>query len=203
MPSVKDTMRANKTFTEKQIQELYESLLYLNMDELKKISDNLSLSTKGNKIVLINAIISFVTTGSICRALVMPAISKVKKGQIIELESNSLMLYGSYKNDAKTRVFFKKFIGQHFHFTAFGIDWLKERWLQGNPPTYQEFANYWCAEYERRKITKEAPKKEWAYINFTQRFLQENPDATKAEIIAAWNLERPIHVQKVFAILGF
>ncbi len=49
--------------------------------------------------------------------------------------------------------------------SAFGIDWLNERWMDGNTPTYQEFADMWEAGYRRRKERGEKPKEEWAYIS--------------------------------------
>lgn len=62
-------------------------------------------------------------------------------------------------------MFLKKLIGDYFHFTAFGVDWVDERWMDGNPPTYQEFVDMWRAEYKRRQETPANPKEEWAYIN--------------------------------------
>jgi hypothetical protein len=100
------------------------------------------------------------------------------------------MLKGSYKNDVRTRAFFKLLIGPHFHFTAFGIDWLNERWQAGNPPTYQEFANYWVSEVEKRKDKRPEPKKEWAYINFLQQAQRLMFHASKEELLAAWKKMR-------------
>ncbi len=112
------------------------------------------------------------------------------------------MLYGSgsYKNDLATRNFFKELIGDHFHFTAQGIDWLRERWLEGNPPTYADFANEWRAEYERNKKQKRLPKQEWAYIRFVQEYMQHFPSASKKEVNAAWKAKRQECVQKIRAL---
>jgi hypothetical protein len=85
-----------------------------------------------------------------------------------------------------TRNFFKKLIGPHFHFTAFGIDWLNERWLDGNPPTYKEFADYWIQETAKRKIKKEKPKQEWAYINFLQQAQKDFPNDSKSTLLSKW-----------------
>jgi hypothetical protein len=96
----------------------------------------------------------------------MPATSLAQNYPQQTLSASSLMLYGSYKNDALTRAFFISLIGPQFHFTAFGIDWLKQRWHEGKPPTYQEFAHYWIDETQKRTDKKAAPKQEWAFINF-------------------------------------
>ena len=101
-----------------------------------------------------------------------------------------MILKGSYKNDLKTRLFFKSIIGDHFHFTAFGIDWINARWFAGNPPTYQEFADMWITESEKRVLEGSVPKKEWAYINFTQKFIAQVPNASRQQLLYAWETER-------------
>ena len=106
------------------------------------------------------------------------------------LDKETLMLKGAYKNDLKTRLFFKQLIGEYFHFTAFGIDWLNDRWMEGKPPTYQEFAEMWHKEYEKRKKTPVPPKEEWAYINFVQNSLSISPTASQESINHAWECER-------------
>ncbi|MBM4222517.1 MAG: hypothetical protein FJ161_01760 [Gammaproteobacteria bacterium] len=180
-----------------QINRLHDSLHYLYVSELKQCCDKIALSFKGKKIELINRIIHFLKTGEKIELKEYPVISIAKKRQDYELACNALMLKGSYKNDLKNRIFFKEIIGQHFHFTAFGIDWLETRWMDGNPPTYQEFADMWSKEYEFRKIYGSAPKAEWAYINFVKRYLNENPNASRNEILISWELERTKHKELV------
>lgn len=183
------------------LQLLNESLHYLKMIELKHLCKRYNLSTEGNKVVLIERIVKFFQTGEEATAPEIPFQSKAQKGKIYPITAHGLMLHGAYKNDLKTREFFKKLIGNYFHFTAFGIDWLNERWLAGNPPTYAEFAEYWKKEYASRQSKKPAPKKEWAYINFTQRILKQHPTASRHEINEAWELERLIYVNIVKKIL--
>ena len=148
---------------------------------------------KGKKIDLINRIIHLLKTGEKINLAKYPASSMSKDQNNNVLSTNALMLKGAYKNDLKTRLFFKEIIGQHFHFTAFGIDWLESRWMAGNPPTYQEFADMWSKEYEVRKTYGSTPKEEWAYINFVKRYLNENPHASRNEILNGWELEREKH----------
>ena len=111
------------------------------------------------------------------------------------------MLAGAYKNDLKTRLFFKELVGPHFHFTAYGIDWLEEHWYKGKPPTYNEFAVFWQKEHERRVHKPETPKKEWAYLNFLQHYKEKNPDAPKNEMLDAWARERKNAVYSVMTLL--
>ena len=181
--------------------QLFQALYFLKMAELKDLCLQLHLPAKGAKGELIDRIKHYITTGSILPTAEIPEISKAQKNHIYPLKPNTLMLIGSYKNDAKTRAFFKTLIGSHFHFTAFGIDWLNERWKQGKPPAYQEFADMWQHEYEERKLSKPAPKKEWAYITFVQQYLEQHPNASKTEIMDAWNTIREAKVALVHASL--
>lgn len=165
---------------------LLDALHYMKMDELKSACITLNLPCKGKKAELINRIITFIKNGTIIMTPSIPASAQAKSYPRQSLTATSYMLYGSYKNDANTRNLFKKLIGQHFHFTAFGIDWLNDRWSQGLPPTYQEFADYWQQETDRRKNQKVAPKDEWAFINFLQRMQKEEPSARQEDLMHAW-----------------
>ena len=169
---------------------LYESLHFLHVGELKALCCRLDLSEKGPKVRLIERIMIFVTQGCRQDEPVIPRVSCIQKGKEYPLARTTLILKGSYKNDLKTRLFFKSIIGDHFHFTAFGIDWINARWFAGNPPTYQEFADMWITESEKRVLEGSVPKKEWAYINFTQKFIAQVPKASRHELLHAWETER-------------
>ena len=180
---------------------LQDACYYMKMAELKKACQMLALPDKGNKGLLIERILTFIKEGRITTVPKIPAQSLAKNHPIQLLASSGLMLYGSYKNDAKTRSFFKTLIGPHFHFTAFGIDWLNDRWLQNNPPTYQEFAYYWIAETERRKHIKSKPKDEWKYINFLQQMNKEYPLLSKKNLMARWKRLQADKAHLAFKIL--
>lgn len=168
-------------------EELRELLAHMHVAELKELLISLRMSAKGfNKQELINRLVHFKKTGVELVPQEIPAVSRAQRGLQVALAPERLMLYGSYKNDYATRDFFKKLIGSHFHFTAQGIDWLRECWLAGNPPTYAEFAQEWRAEFERNKVSKRPAKQEWAYIRFVQTYAQEHPEAGHAEINADW-----------------
>ncbi len=180
---------------------LKNSLLFLHVSELKDLATNLSLLDKGNKMALIMRILHFLETGKTLTVPKFPENSCAKRRKIYPIHSSALMLKGAYKNDYKTRLFFKQLLGDHFYFTAFGIDWLNERWMEGNPPTYQEFAEMWQEEYEKRKNTPAAPKEEWAYINFVQKFLQNSSEVSRESVNHAWECERQKHKANIFAWL--
>jgi hypothetical protein len=150
--------------------QLEKSLNYLHVAELKDYCNHFNLSIRGKKNALILRIIHFLKTGEKIDVPKYSTVSCAKVRQIIELKPSALMLKGSYKNDLKTRLFFRRLIGDYFHFTAFGIDWLEELWMQGKPPTYQEFADMWKQEYAFRKKNGSTPKAEWAYINLVKRY---------------------------------
>ncbi|MGD2168680.1 MAG: hypothetical protein PVI40_00365 [Chlamydiota bacterium] len=184
-----------------QLAEIRKSLLFLYVKELKEIAAHLSLSDKGNKMTVIMRILHFLETGQRLAAPKFPKESCAQKGKIYPINENELMLKGAYKNDLETRVFFKGLIGPYFHFTAFGIDWLNERWMQGKPPTYREFAQMWEEEYQRRKKAPAPPKEEWAYINFVQNLLSKSPLIDREGVNSAWENERKKHKAKVFNLL--
>lgn len=179
--------------TDQEFSILKKSLTFLHVDELKSLAMKLSLVDKGNKMAIIMRILHFLHTGEKLTIPKLPKKSCAKRGQVNPLNATALMLKGAYKNDLKTRLFFKKLVGDHFHFTAYGIDWLNDRWMEGNPPTYQEFAKMWQAEYEKRKNRQIAPKEEWAYINFVQNFLQSSLDGSRESVYHAWECERQKH----------
>jgi hypothetical protein len=180
-----------KKLSQAQLIELKEALSYMNVSELKTLLGKIQLCIKGfNKKELIDRLVYYAETGKELLPLTIPSISKAKRGKSYPLNSNTLMLHGSYKNDLKTRQFLKQLIGNHFHFTAWGIDWLRERWLKGNPPTYDQFAKEWKAEYRRNKKERRLPKQEWAYIRFVQEYLRTYPDTSKREINIAWKAKR-------------
>ena len=191
-----------KKLSKQEIFSLNESLHFFHVSELKALCHKLSLLEKGKKTQLIDRIVKFVETGEKLALPKMPKVSCAQKGQIYKIETNSLMLKNNYKNDLKTRLFFKSIIGDHFHYTAYGIDWLNQRWFDGKPPTYQEFANMWKKEYEQRSKVPAPPKAEWAYINFVQKYLLKHPSAAREDIINKWEAERHKNKNKVRTLLN-
>jgi hypothetical protein len=185
----------------KHTSELNDSLHFLHVSELKEICAKLGISYAGLKKVLIDRIMEFLESGKEKNSSSYPEKSRAKKGDNAPLSPRQKILFGAYKNDLKTRVFFKKLIGNYFHFTAFGQDWIKKRWLSGDPPTYQEFAHYWKEEYQKRKEKRAQPKKEWAYITFIQKFTEKHPAASRKEITQAWKIEREKRVKRVKELL--
>lgn len=174
----------------KNFDELKNSLLYFHVSELKTLCKQLDLPVGGEKIMLVDRIVSYVINKKVIQPTKFPIKVCAKKGTIYGLTDQSLILYGNYKNDLKTRIFMKKLVGEHFHFTAYGIDWIKKRWASGNTPTYKQFALFWQNEYLKRKEQPASPKPEWAYINFVQSYLAKKPKSSRQELMIAWEQER-------------
>lgn len=149
---------------------------------------------------LIDRLLHYLYTGKKLTSKKFPEVSLANSRAIYPLAPKTLMLKVAYKNDLETRLFFKKLIGEYFHFTAYGIDWLNERWVKGKPPTYREFANMWQKEYIERKSKRAVPKEEWAYISFVQDFLNHFPNSSRTEIMRAWQKERIKHRDVVYKI---
>ena len=191
----------SKRLTTSELEQLKEGLLYLKMGELRNVCERLGIFSKGVKTQLIESICFFARKGKHLPYPKMPAVSKAKKGETYPLAQETKMLKGSYKNDLATRQFFKHLVGSHFHFTAFGIDWLNQCWMEGNPPTYQEFAMFWQEEYQKRKNQRAPAKKEWAYINFVQEYNKQYPNACRTKIINAWKETQKHHFEKVLKLL--
>ena len=180
---------------------LWDALHYMNMKELRGECESLHIKSGGKKADLIKTIFDFVIHGRNPVSKSIPEVSKAKAKSTYSVSENSLILKGAYKNDAKTRAFFKKLIGPHFHFTAFGIDWIEERWIKGKPPTYGDYAKMWQEEYQRRKTEEAKPKKEWAYLSFIQRMLKINPNATRIQVVREWKKVRLNQVKLAQSIL--
>jgi len=189
------------TLSSQERKEFFDALYFLKIAELEDLAAYLQVPINGPKGEIIDRITHYLTTGTLLPIKPLPEISKAKKNHTYPLKQEALILFGSYKNDAKTREFFKKLIGPHFHFTSFGIDWINERWKDGNPPTYQEFATMWQAESEKRKKQPVQPKKEWALINFTQRYIADHPYASKQEAMKAWKIARAEKVALVHTLV--
>ncbi len=191
-----------KHLTKKQKEEFFDALNYMKMDEIKEFCHKHSIPVSGKKGAILERIKHFLVTGKILQPKELPEISKAKSGKKYPLHAETPILSGSYKNDTATRNFLKKIIGDHFHFTAFGQDWILERWQKGKPPTYLEFANFWQKEYLKRKNSEANPKQEWAYLNFMRRFQKEFPEATKQDIAKKWEKRRKEEVEKAQLILS-
>lgn len=185
----------------KELKELNDSLHFLKMAELRRLCLKLKLPKNGKKASIIHRIVTFIKTGDVLHEAPIPDKSRAQKGGKYPLAPDTLILFGNYKNDLKTRIFIKSLVGSHFHFTAFGVDWIHDCWMKGKPPTYKQFADFWEKETKRRLESPVDPKQEWAYLSFIQRYLKDFPNASRQKIYLEWEKERRLQVKKVTEIL--
>ena len=182
--------------------EQLTGLYYLSVKELEWLCGHLKLSDKGVKGDLIERIKTFVCMGKVTDLPTMPQVSCAKKGVEYPLAPSTLILFGNFKNDLKTRNFMKSLVGPHFHYTSAGVDWIKEHWYACNPPTYQEFATFWKNYYNTKKGKGESTlKKEWAYLTFLREYLAKHPDTPKALVMKAWKEKRAQEVKNVIEVI--
>ncbi len=171
---------------------LFESFYVLTMGQLRTVCKYFGLIDTGKKVFLIESLKQYLLTGVELQPQAFPAGSCAQKGEKAELSRDALILFGRYKNDLKTRLFMKKLVGDRFHFTAAGNDWMHERWAQGKPPTYGEFAVWWQTEGQLQRPLK----KEWAFLNF----VGQRSDLSRTEVMRLWKqhqVQTYMQVQKV------
>lgn len=185
-----------------EINKLNKSLHYCKVEELQNICRILHIPCKGKKPHLIATIITFIQSGTILIKKKIPAASCKQPGTNYPLSPETRMVYGVFKNDLATRMFFKKLIGNHFYYTVFGLDWIKQQWMAGTPPTYTEFAVFWQQEYLSRQGKAQELKPEWAYLNFAREFKQKYPTASKTILLNAWDDIRLQHKNDVLSLLN-
>lgn len=188
-------------FTNKDLETLFEALHYLKMAELRDILKSFQLPHKDKKPLLIDRIVLFLKTGDCLPSPTIPKHVYAPKGYKRHLSPEEPIYYKTYKSDLETRLFFKQLIGAHFHFTAYGNDWLEEQWLEGKNPTFQDYADFWQAEHLRRKTSPADPKKEWAYLNFCQKYLQKHPNAPRKDMMSEWKKLQKEKAEFVFNML--
>jgi len=142
------------SITSETVERLRGALLFFIMQELRQSCMQYQTPSKGTKMLLIERIVRLYDTHGILAEPTVPDCSKAKHGQ-----HYALMLKGADKNDLRTRLCFKKWIGEYFHFTAFGMDWLNARWLAGEPPTDKAFTIMWTAEYAKTSKNGKNPQR--------------------------------------------
>ncbi|MCE3269145.1 MAG: hypothetical protein K0R49_1397 [Burkholderiales bacterium] len=94
----------------------------------------------------------------------------------------------NYRNNAITRQFFKKYIGNHFHFNSYLRKFAKEKPIE--KITYGDLINGWIAEEARKKDPnyKITIDKQFQYNQFIQDFFIHEKGKTQQDAINAWNL---------------
>ncbi|NQZ01905.1 MAG: hypothetical protein HRT45_14675 [Bdellovibrionales bacterium] len=176
--------------------ELRESIYYLNVSELRSILNFLELPTPGNKRTLIGRILLHFNLAPDSDEDVPKKFEKYQG----ELSPDIYILPGFYSNGSLARARFKKIIGPHFSFTSYGMNWIRRKWLAKDYPTFDEFAEYWVSEFERRRSGGGYDSaKTNARVRFFRKHKGSNFSAHMLEKM--WQAERDTHKTRVQTIL--
>ncbi|MEO0335653.1 MAG: hypothetical protein AAF202_04635 [Pseudomonadota bacterium] len=176
-------------------EQFLESIYYLKVDELKTISGELGATKKGAKADLIHAILLHL---GISAAVKKPQSKKFAKYQG-PLKPEKYILPGHYTNGAASREKLRRLIGEHFSFTTFGMDWIKAQWAESSYPTFQQFAKFWQAEFNRRQAGGSFQS---AMTNARVRFFRENKGLSKSQLEKGWEKERKRHKSRILELLN-
>lgn len=160
-----------------------ESIYYLKVDELKRVCGRLGLAQTGSKAELIQSVFKFY---GLKEKTLLPKSFEKYAGK---LSQETHILPGYYSNGQKSREIFKQLIGDHFHFTTYGMNWIKSQWVDEKYPTYKQFARFWQSEYDRRKSGESFKS---ADTNARVRFFRAKKGLglSKDELEALWQKER-------------
>ena len=179
--------------------KILEGIYYFKIDELKLLCGELEISVVGKKQDLINHILSSLNLQDDSINNGKDLKTKLPKRHPKNANSETHIIPGEYTNGKKSRQIFKNLIGEHFSFTIYGMDWIKECWDNHIYPSYKDFAEYWSTEYQRRKAggSFSGPK-----TNRRVLFFRENKGLTKDQLEKAWKKERELNVVSVRSIIS-
>jgi SAP domain-containing new25/Domain of unknown function (DUF6434) len=152
---------------------------YFMKKELINLCRQLNLSTDGSKSELNHRIELFILDKNEKKNLItIPKQTPPK----LTLETK---LKEGYKCDEKTRNFFKKHIGEHFHFTYFLNEYIK----QHPNKTYGDAIKFWKYQNEHKDqfTQKYTETGKFEYNNFVKKYYEAHPHVTLEEIIHQWN----------------
>jgi hypothetical protein len=121
----------------------------------------------------------------------------VRKDSDKPIACNTLVI--NYKNDAATRVFFVKQIGQRFHFTDYLRQFAHKKNMQGKI-TYGDLAKGWLAEEARRKNPgyKSVIGRQFKYNQFIRDFFLNERGKTLKDAIKAWRKVRGVKGKETY-----
>ena len=154
------------------------------------------ISAIGSKQALAERIEIFLATGK--KAKSTANLDKGERDSAKLLTRETLVV--NYKNDAATRAFFVSHIGKHFHFDHYLRQFTdKNNITEGL--TYGDLVSSWLAEDTKRKSSTDESKigKQFEYNQFTRDFFQNEPESTRAEMIAVWNYIKKMSGERTYA----
>ena len=154
---------------------------YYKKSELVTFCRQNNLAQNGLKQILTERIYIFLSTGK-------KTFSKTKSCTFrdSDLPLQKTTYVKNYVNNLKTRQFFKKHIGSHFHFTVHLMSFIKKN--AGKKLTYEDLIKEWKREHIRKKDPnhKRPISKSCEYNQFFRDFFSKEKDRSRKDAIQAW-----------------
>ena len=161
---------------------------YWMKQDLIAFARQLGLPTHGYKPELSSRILAHLTSGTDFSEINKPPI-KAPRDSVAPLRRDSPVI--NYKNDRKTREFFKSQIGPDFHFTYH----VNQYRLANDGLTYGDLIDEWVAERDRRENKSYTPKiaDHGEYNQFIRDYFADaaNQGKTMRDAASAWNAVKP------------
>lgn len=167
--------------------ELFKSFYWLKQELIKFCRTN-KLLTTGSKIELTTRIYLFLKTGEKEISLTKSTRKTLDSANDLTLDTPVI----NYKNNLKTRQFFTKHIGSHFHFNSYLRKFTNEKPINGL--TYGDLIHGWIAEEDRKKSPNytNTIDKQFQYNQFIHDFFIHEHNKTLQEAIKAWNAVKAV-----------
>ena len=184
------------------LKRLESAIYFLKVTELKQICEKFNQCNRGSKQDLINTLLAYArgdknysTNKQLSEA------EKTLRANADRYDSSVYIVPGVYTNNKVSRTVLIDLIGRHFTFTSYGMNWIKAQWHSGHCPSYLEFADYWQAEYQKRKNRDDfASKQTLQRVNLFREMKGEN--LSKQELEKAWAIERTKQATTAFSLFA-
>lgn len=160
---------------------------YWLKEELILFCKTYSLPSHGAKLELMERIKIFLTSGGILKDKTPKYASKNAKDSASPLTLDTPVRH--FKCDAKTADFFRKHIGNSFHFNAYLRQFSPNKLKNTENITYGELIKGWIVFEEQKKIAgkKTEISPQFEYMRFIREFFINEKDKTREDAIAAWH----------------
>jgi len=156
--------------------------------ELTTFCKSQGIDISGGKIEIKQRIIQFLETGKITKkkASISKSFSKFDWNKE-ELFPHTIIT-DNYKNTENVRTFFKKQIGEYFHFSVDFMNWMKTNEGKLLSDAISEWKRLSLLKKDKNYQTEISPQFE--YNKYMRAFLADNPDKTSKEAMKFWNLKK-------------
>lgn len=158
---------------------------YWLKEELHTFCRILMIPQTGNKEVLTRRIYTFLKDG-VVESYTPKNNNKSNQNTILSMNS---IIGLQYKNNSKTREFFRLHIGDHFKFNIEFMNWIKE-----NPDKkYIDAIIFWNKIYDDRKKGKKSYiQPQFEYNRYVREIYLHNKHISRADVIRCWKYKKSL-----------